>query len=321
VERSRDVTWSPQDIPDQSGRVAVVTGANGGIGLATTIELARAGAHVVMAARDQEKAAQARRTVEEEVPEAELTLVELDLGSLRSVRECARAVTDSHPRLDLLVNNAGVMGIPAQRTVEGFEKQFGVNHLGHFVLTKWLMPALLAAPAARIVTVTSFARVVGSRVDRDDARLDGFYEPWLAYGRSKLANLHFAYELQRRLEETSAAVASIAAHPGFSHTDLQARSVRETGGGLMQRFWDVAAGAIGMSPRYGAHAILRAATDPQARGGELHGPLGVIAGPAVRRPIVETPWRRRAAEQLWEVSEEVTGEVFDVSAIVSDPAA
>lgn len=310
------MAWTPSDAPDQRGRTAVVTGANSGLGLETTRELARLGAHVVMATRDQDRAEEARRSILADVPEAELELRELDLASLDSVRACAEAILADHDRIDLLLNNAGVMGIPPRTTDDGFEMQLGVNHLGHFVLTSRLLPALLRAPRARVVSVTSFARLTGRPVDRDDPhRRDRRYDPWLAYGDSKLANLHFAVELQRRLEAAEADAASLAAHPGLSDTDLQARSVRETGGGLSQRFWHAAARYVGMAPEHGARPLLRAATDPGAAGGELYAPRWVTFGPAVRRPVLGAP--RSATRRLWEVSERETGERFDVAAAVA----
>jgi len=309
------VVWTPDDIPGQRGRVAVVTGANGGLGLQTAHALARKGAHVIMAARNQDKANQARRAIAADVPDADLEIRELDLASLLSVRACADAVVADHGRIDLLVNNAGVMAVPEQATAEGFELQFGVNHLGHFVLTRRLLPALLEAPAGRIVSVTSFARLTGRPVDPGNPHLRGGYGPWRAYGQSKLANLHFAVELQRRLEAAGASVASLAADPGLSATDLQARSVRETGGGLSQRFWHVAARSVGMPADRGAGPQLRAATDPSARGGELYAPRWGTFGPPVRRRLVGRELDHDAARTLWQISEHETGERFDVSGV------
>jgi NAD(P)-dependent dehydrogenase (short-subunit alcohol dehydrogenase family) len=309
--------WTVELIPDQRGRVAVVTGANSGLGLETTRELARKGAHVVMAVRSRDKGDAARRSVEASLPDAQLEIRQCDLSSLESVRMCADGIAADHGRVDVLVNNAGVMGIPEQTTRDGFEMQLGVNHLGHFVLTRRLLPALVAAGAGRVVSVTSFARLTGRPVRVDNPHLRGNYRPWRAYGQSKLANLQFALELARRLEAAGSSVQSLAAHPGFSHTDLQARSVRETSGGLSQRFWYVMVGAIGSSPAQGALPLLRAATDPHARGGELYGPLWGSSGPPVRRSLLSRSRVERPARQLWELSERETGEPFDVAAIVA----
>jgi NAD(P)-dependent dehydrogenase (short-subunit alcohol dehydrogenase family) len=308
------VAWTPDDIPDQHGRVAVITGANGGLGLQVTRVLAGRGARVVMAARDKDKANRARRLIAADVPGADLEIRELDLASLGSVRACADGIVDEYRRIDLLVNNAGVMAIPEQATVEGFEMQLGVNHLGHFVLTRRLLPALLTAPAARVVSVTSFARLTGRPVDPDNPHLRGSYDPWRAYGQAKLANLQFAVELQRRLKAAGVRVQSLAAHPGLSHTDLQARSVRESGG-WSQRFWHVLAGGVGMPPAHGAQPLLRAATDPDARGGQLYGPRWGTFGPPVRRPLVGRSLGQAATQILWAVSERETGERFNVAAI------
>jgi NAD(P)-dependent dehydrogenase (short-subunit alcohol dehydrogenase family) len=301
------VSWGQADIPDQRGRTAVVTGANGGLGLSTARALAAAGADVVIAARDQKRAAEAMERIRDGVPDAQLTLVELDLGSLDSVQTAAEQILAAHERLDLLVNNAGVMGIPERRTADGFEMQFGVDHLGHFALTARLLPALLKAPAARVVTVTSTAHHMGRAVDPDNPNLDGRYGPWRAYGQAKLANFHFGLGLDRLFREAGAPAASLVAHPGLSNTELQAVSVEETGGGLSQRFFLMLARTVGMSPGEGALSQLRAATDPGAKGGEFYGPLFVNNGPPVRKPVLRRLGMKRAIEKLWLVSERETG--------------
>jgi NAD(P)-dependent dehydrogenase (short-subunit alcohol dehydrogenase family) len=301
------VSWGVADIPDQTGRTAVVTGANGGLGLETARALAGAGAQVMMAARNQERAAEAMEQIRAGLPDASLQLVELDLGSLASVRKAAGEVLATHGTIDLLVNNAGVMGIPQQRTADGFEMQFGVDHLGHFALTALLMPALLKAPAGRIVTVTSTAHHMGRAVNPDNPNLDGRYGPWRAYGQAKLANFHFGLGLDRHLRGAGAPAASLVAHPGLSNTELQAVSVKETDGGLSQRFFLTLARNVGMTPAQGALSQLRAATDPSAKGGELYGPLFVNNGPPVRKPVLRRLGMSRAVARLWEVSERETG--------------
>lgn len=307
--------WTAADIPDLDGCVAVVTGANAGLGLEVTRALAGRGATVVMAARDLRSAGFARDGILAEVPGATIDLRELDLASLASVRSCAAAIGEAYDRVDLLVNNAGVMGVPEQSTVDGFELQFGVNHLGHFVFTRRLLGLLSVAPAARVVGVTSFARFGGRLVDPANPHLRGRYDPWRAYGQAKLANLVFAAELQERLRAAGAPVGSLAAHPGLSHTGLQQRSVEETSGGASQRFWDAAARSFGAPPRLAAMSLLRAATDSSARGGELYGPRWGTFGPPTRRRVVRTS--RRAGRILWMVSERETGERFDVAEIVA----
>jgi NAD(P)-dependent dehydrogenase (short-subunit alcohol dehydrogenase family) len=307
------MSWSAADIPDQSGRVAVVTGANGGLGLEVARELARRGALVVLAARDQAKATSARASIRAEVPDASLELQPLDLASLASVREAAASVLDGHRRVDVLVNNAGVMGIDERRSEDGFELQLAVNHLGHFALTALLLPALLRGGDARVVSVTSTGRHAGRPIDPENPHLDGRYDPWRAYGQSKLANLHFALELDRRFRAAGTPARSIVVHPGFANTDLQARSVRETGGGRSQRLFHAAVRRVGMTPAQGALPLLRAATDPGAVGGALYTPRWVNWGPPVRRPLFGRSRDRHAIAVLWEVSERETGTTFDLA--------
>jgi NAD(P)-dependent dehydrogenase (short-subunit alcohol dehydrogenase family) len=305
------VSWSAADIPDQRGRTAVVTGSNGGLGLETARQLAAKGAHVVVAARNQEKAADAVDDIRASAPDASVEVVALDLGSQASVREAAEQIVGAHDHIDLLVNNAGVMGIPESKTVDGFETQFGVDHLGHWSLTALLLPVLLRTEGARIVTVTSTAHHMGRAVDPANPHLAGRYGPWRAYGQAKLANFHFGLGLQLELERAGASAASLVAHPGLSNTDLQAVSVQQTDGGASQRFFYVLARHTGMSPADGALSQLRAATDPAAKGGEFYGPLFVNNGPPVRKPIFRKFGMTTAIARLWEVSERETGIALD----------
>jgi NAD(P)-dependent dehydrogenase (short-subunit alcohol dehydrogenase family) len=307
------MSWTTADIPDLHGRTAVVTGANGGLGLETARALAAAGATVVLAARSHQKTADAVALIRSETPGADLDIVPLDLASLASVRQAAHVLADSHPAIDVLVNNAGLMGVPEAATENGFEMQLGVNHLGHFLLTNRLLPAVAAA-SGRVVTVTSTAHHMGRRVDPDNPHLHGNYGPWKSYGQSKLANYHFAIGLHQRLEAAGSPVASLLAHPGLSNTDLQAHSVDATGGGTSQRFFHVMAERTGMSPAQGALPQLRAATDPTARSGQFFAPRYVNNGPPVRRPVLRWIGMARSIEVLWEVSERETGEPFDVAA-------
>lgn len=310
------MAWSTEDIPDLTGRVAVVTGANGGLGLETAEALARAGAEVVLAARNPEKTAAAEARIRAAVPDARLQVVPLDLGWLLSVREAAAAIAEDHDGIDLLVNNAGVMGIPERETADGFEMQFGTNHLGHWVLTARLLPNVLRA-GGRVVTVTSTAHHIGRRVDPDNPHLHGRYGPWRAYGQSKLANYHFALGLHQRLVAAGAPAASLLAHPGLSNTDLQTHSVEATNGGASQRFFEVLAARTGMSPARGALPQLRAATDPAARSGEFYAPAFVNNGPPVKKPILRRLGLQRSIDLLWEVSERETGEPLDVDAALA----
>lgn len=305
--------WSRADIPDLSGKVAVVTGANGGLGLETADALAAKGAHVLMAVRDQDKAAAAVDRIRATTPEARLDLVPLDLASLASVREAADRIASLTGSLDLLVNNAGVMAMPERRTADGFEMQLGVNHLGHWALTAHLMPLLLGAPAARVVSVTSTAHHMGRVIDPRNPHLHGRYEPWRAYGQSKLANYHFAVGLQREFERVGVAAQSLMAHPGLTNTDLQSRTVREGGGGAAGSAAHWVTARAGMAPADGALPQLRAATDPWARGGELYGPRWINTGPPVRLPLFR-PGADGAIAILWQVSERETGVPLRVTA-------
>ena len=305
--------WSAEHIPNLHGRVAVVTGATGGLGFESCRALARAGAHVILAARNPEKTAEAEKRLREELPGASLEAVPLDLASLRSVREAAERIAGSHRALHILLNNAGLMAIPERQTEDGFEMQFGVNHLGHYALTALLLPALLRAETARVVTVTSLARLFARAVNPANPHLRGRYDPWRAYGQSKLANDHFALGLERRFRDAGVRAVSLAAHPGLTYTELQERSARESGD-LLSRIFLVQARATGMRPDRGALPQLRAATDPSARGGQLYAPRYALFGPPVRRPVPPRPGLRRAIETLFEVSERETGIRLDVAA-------
>lgn len=311
------MVFAQRDVPDLTGRVAVVTGANGGLGLETTRALAGAGAHVVMAVRDQAKASTAEADIRAGLPDASLELVPLDLGSLESIEDTASRIAADHERIDLLVNNAGIMATPARNTVDGFESQFGVNHLGHFALTATLLKPILRSHEARVVMVTSIARHFTLMPGPGDPRLDGRYRPWRAYCRSKLANYLFAIGLHRRFAAAGVAAAGLVAHPGFSHTDLQASSVRRTGD-WSQRFFHRLVGGIGMTAAEGALPQIRAAVDPAARSGELYGPRFGLFGPPVRRPVLRRVGLDRAVDRLWVMSEQETGSPLDVGAVAAE---
>lgn len=305
------MSWTAADIPNLIGKTAVITGANSGLGLESTMALAAAGAHVVMAARDQDKADRAHGEIISEVPDASLEIVKLDLGSLDSVSDAARSITGSHVRVDILMNNAGVMALPERRTADGFEFQFGVNHLGHWALTAQLLRPLLQAPEARVVTVSSTARHFGRPVDPDNPHLEDRYEEWRAYGQSKLANLHFAVGLQQEFARRGLPARSLVAHPGLSFTNLQINTVEQGGGGRSGHFWKDLAAKRGMSASRGALPQLRASTDPKARGGQLYAPRYGNWGPPVRRPILRRIGMERAIAALWLVSEQETGIELD----------
>ncbi len=308
------MAWTETDIPDLTGRTAVVTGANGGLGLETAIALANAGATVVMAARNQEKATGAEARIRAQNGDVDLEIVPLDLGDLGSVRSAATQILAAHPTIDLLINNAGLMAMPEGRTADGFETQFGVDHLGHYAFTTYLLPALLAADAARVVTVTSTARHFGSTVDPTNPNLEGKYGAWKSYGQAKKANYHFALGLDQRFRAAGVAARSLTAHPGLSNTDLQRHTVEEGGGGVLGSLSEKVGQLIGMSAMEGARPQLRAATDPGASGGELYAPMFVGNGPPVRMPVIRHPLLQRQIDTVFEVSEQETGIHLDIAA-------
>lgn len=312
------MSWTEADIPDQRGRVAVVTGANGGLGFETARALAAKGATVVMAARNLDKAKEAERAILEDSPDADLDVRSLDLASLGSIQEFSNGVLADYDTIDLLVNNAGVMATAQMETADGFELQFGTNHLGHFALTSQLMPALLRAPMGRVVSVTSTARYFRDRLDPDDPHLEENYDSWKAYGISKTANLQFVEELNRRLAAAGAPLVSLAADPGFTDSNLQKESARLNPGNRLSRFFARIVPVIGMAPARGALPQLRAATDPQAGGGELYAPRWIANGSPVRRQVGSRLLDPDELAQLWEVSERETGVDFDVAEMVRE---
>jgi NAD(P)-dependent dehydrogenase (short-subunit alcohol dehydrogenase family) len=296
--------WTAKDIPDQSGRYAIVTGANSGLGLVTARELARAGASVVMACRNLDKGHAAIEQVRAAVPDAQVQLEELDLASLESVRGFAERYKATHDGLDLLINNAGVMAPPRRRTADGFELQFGTNHLGHFLLTTLLLDSMEGREDARVVTLSSTAHKMG-RIAFDNLNGDRHYFRWFAYGQSKLANLLFALELDRRLRAQGSTVKSLAAHPGYAATNLQSAAPPLVDRVVMK----VSNAVIAQSDDMGALPTLFAATQPGLSGGTYVGP----DGPGEQRgyPTIVKPGGRArdedSARRLWQVSEELTG--------------
>lgn len=296
-------------MPDQGGRTAIVTGANSGLGLIEARELARGGAQVFIASRNRTKAEAAATAIHRTVPSARIEVAQLDLANLSSVRTFSERFLAGHSHLDLLINNAGVMAAPYQRTVDGFELQFGTNHLGHFALTGLLLPALRDQSGARVVTVSSNSHK-GGQMRLDDLQGERRYSRWGAYSQSKLANLLFAFELDRRLKAASLPVISVAAHPGYSATNLQLsapplyeRLVMR----LSNRF-------IAQTAEMGALPILYAATAPGLAGGSYVGPDG--RGEQRGYPtLVRASDRAQdaaAARRLWEISEQLTGVTYDL---------
>jgi NAD(P)-dependent dehydrogenase (short-subunit alcohol dehydrogenase family) len=302
--------WTAADIPDQSGRVAVVTGANSGLGYHTALELARHGARVVVASRNDVRGKEAVAKIIAEVPKADLDLRALDLADLANVRSFADGIQASYPSVDLLINNAGLMAIPHQRTADGFEMQFGVNHLGHFALTGLLLPLLLRTPQARVVTVSSTAHKTG-RIDFDDLQHEQRYRKWMVYASTKLANLLFTYELQRRLAASGSGLISVAAHPGTSATNLVATGAQDNA--VKRVVMSAGARLISQSAAKGALPQLYAATAPDVKGGEYFGPNGIAESFGYPKRVDSTAASKDldAASRLWSISEELTGVSYD----------
>src|SRR2546430_12586695 len=296
------------EIPSQLGRTAVVTGATGGLGYETALALAKAGAEVILTGRDDQKGQSAVEKISREVIGAKLSYEHLDLANLASVADFAHRM-HARQSLDLLINNAGVMALPRrQTTADGFEMQFGTNHLGHFALTARLMPLLRQASAPRVVSVSSLAHRTGS-IDFSDLQGERIYSPWKAYGQSKLACLMFALELQRRSDAAGWKVTSNAAHPGFARTNLFAGGP----GGLVSLATDFAAPFFGHSAADGARPILFAATSPQAKPGAYYGPggIGELRGAPATALVMPRARDAAAAARLWDISGKLTGTTFE----------
>ncbi len=306
---ARHDRWTADDIPDLTGRVALVTGANSGIGFQAAKELARKGAETVLACRSPERGQAALDTLKAEIPGAKAELVALDLASLASVERFAAAFNERYPRLDVLANNAGIMAVPWAQTEDGFELQNGTNHLGHFALTGRLLDLLLSTPGARVVSVSSVGHRQG-KIDLDNLLYEnGGFGPWKAYFRSKLLNLLFTYELQRRFEAAGAGASSLAAHPGFASTNMGMAAVRPRGLGWA---FTLFMGKVEQSAAMGALPTLRAATDPTAQGGQYYGPSGFYEARGYPVVVTSNPisYDEEVARRAWEASEELTGVRF-----------
>jgi NAD(P)-dependent dehydrogenase (short-subunit alcohol dehydrogenase family) len=300
-------TWTPDDIGDQRGRTALITGANTGLGFATASALARHAAAVILACRDPARAEAAAARINADVPDARVTTVQLDLASLASIRAAATAVRADHPTLDLLINNAGLIHPRRARTEDGHELHLGTNHLGHFALTALLLDRLLPVAGSRVVTVSSNAHR-NARIHFDDLQLDHEYSLTNAYGQSKLANLLFTRELQRRLTAAGAGTVSVAAHPGNAHTDVARHMPALVRLAFSPRLrplnrWLMQPAAAGALP------VLRAAVDPTARGGDYYGPGGAFGftGPPIRVPFGRPAQNTDTQQRLWDESERLTG--------------
>lgn len=302
------VAWTPSDIPDQTGRTIVVTGANSGIGLEAAKALARAGARLVLACRNPVKAEAAAEQVRDAAPGSDPELRELDLASLSSVRDFAKGLADAHPRIDVLINNAGVMAIPRRTTSDGYEMQIGTNHLGHFALTGLLLDQLLATRGARVVTVSSTAHRAG-RMNFEDLQGERRYSRWGAYGQSKLANLLFTYELMRRAKDSRHELVAAACHPGWSATNLQYAGARMDGSRLMEVLASIANRLFSQDAAMGCLPTLFAATAPEVASGDYIGPEGFAETWGHPKKVGSSARARDAdaARRLWEMSEALTG--------------
>jgi NAD(P)-dependent dehydrogenase (short-subunit alcohol dehydrogenase family) len=304
--------WTARDIPDQTGRLAVVTGANSGLGKSIARELARAGASVTIAVRNTDKGEQAAADIRREVAAADLSVQRLDLADLASVRSFAESFAADHDHVDVLVNNAGIMAPPRRLTADGFESQIGTNHLGHFALTGLLLPTLLAAPAPRVVTMSSEAHWIG-KMRFDDLQFEHGYNNWRAYGQSKLANLMFCFELARRAAEADSELKSVAAHPGYAATNLQFAG---PAGRLERAVMVVGNKVIAQSADMGALPALYAATVPDLPSGSFVGPDGLLGGrghPHVVSAAAKA-YDGEAWNRLWELSEQLTGVTYEFTA-------
>jgi NAD(P)-dependent dehydrogenase (short-subunit alcohol dehydrogenase family) len=305
------MSWTTADIPDLDGKIAVVTGANSGLGFFTTLALASHGAHVVLACRAGDKTEAAIRDIRSSQPDAKLEFMPLDLSDLSSVRAFAAAFTARHPRLDILVNNAGVMALPLRRTKDGFEMQIGTNHLGHFALTALLFERLKATPGARVVNVASLAHRWTRALDPDDLNFEkSRYEKWDAYGKTKLANLVFTHELDRRLRKAGVPVLVAAAHPGYSSTNLGFAGPAMEKSSLGKWIMDAGNALFAQSAADGALPQIYAATMLDVQGGDYFGPDGFrqLRGRQPRKVGCRSEARDPAlGAKLWEVSERLTG--------------
>ncbi|MGI9162377.1 MAG: SDR family NAD(P)-dependent oxidoreductase [Mycobacterium sp.] len=304
------MAWTERDVPDQSGRLAIVTGSNTGLGFDNARALAARGAKVVMAVRDTAKGEAAAARIRELTPGAQVTVQKLDLGSLTSVKEAAAEMAGAYPRIDLLINNAGVMYPPKSNTADGFELQFGTNHLGHFALTGLLLKNLLPVDGSRVVVVASIAHKIKAMIDFDDLQWEKrSYDRVASYGQSKLANLMFTYGLQRRLAVAKAKTIAVAAHPGVAATELSRHIPGYQLPGVAWLF-----GRLLNTSEVGALATLRAATDPSVQGGQYWGPDGFREMRGYPELAASSAQSRDAAiqDRLWTVSEELTGVTYPV---------
>jgi len=307
--------WTADDIPDQSGKTVLVTGGNSGLGYETVLQLTRKGARVLMAARDRARGTAALERLAAEAPGSQAELAQIDLADLTSVERFADGFLAGDQELDVLINNAGVMAIPhRETTAQGYERQFGTNHLGHFALTGRLLPVLARRPGRRVVTVSSNQHKRAKGIDFDDLQGERGYRPWGAYAQSKLANAMFVLELDRRLRAAGLDTVSAGAHPGFAHTNLQVSGPRSGGTSLVARGMGAATRLFAQPARDGALPTLYAATAVDVHGGDYFGPDGPGEMRGHHPTLVQfsaAAHDQAAAARLWAVSEELTGVTFE----------
>lgn len=304
--------WTSEDIPDLNGSKVIVTGANSGLGFEASKMFAENNAHVIMACRSLDKGKKARKQIKDDVEEASLEVRKIDLASLESVKDFAEEYKANNDSLDILCNNAGVMAIPRKETEDGFEMQFGVNHLGHFALTGHLIQMLVDTEDSRVVTQSSALHESGT-INFDDLNKEEAYDKWKAYGQSKLANVLFGYELDRRLEDKD--VKSVVCHPGYSSTNLQYRGPKENGSKIQLGIMKITNTLIAQSARKGALPMLYAATSRDIEGGEYVGPGGLadMRGYPVKQDSSKESHDKDIAEALWTRSEALTGIEYDLN--------
>jgi len=303
--------WTQNDIPDQQGKLVIVTGGNSGIGYEAGLALAGKNAQMILAVRSVKKGEEAAKAIRQRHPQSQVTVTALDLADLKSIRTFAESFLAKHDRLDILINNAGVMALPARKTVDGFEMQFGTNHLGHFALTGLLLPAIKATPNTRVVTVSSFVHTSGD-IYFDDLQSEKKYDKWGAYAQSKLANLLFAYELQRRCDAAGIKLVSAGCHPGYAATNLQNAGPQMDGATLSSWMMNVGSFLFAQSQKMGALPTLFAAVAPQVNGCDYIGPtsLGGMRGYPDKVKSNDKSYNEVLAKKLWTVSEELTGVIY-----------
>lgn len=293
-------------MPNIQGKVALVTGGNSGLGYETVKALAIKGAKVYLACRDLTKGEKAKSDLIKLQSDAQIEVLKLDLASIKGITQAAQQIKSSERQLDILVNNAGLMAMPYQETEDGFESQFGVNHLGHWVLTSSVFELLLATENSRVVTVTSTAHHMARSINDLDPNFKDNYSAWGSYGHSKLANYYFAIGLHRIFQNAKVSQLSLLTHPGLTRTNLQVQTAKQGGGGFAGKISEPMTAKLGMDPWQGAQSQIKAALDPSVKSGEFYGPRFGMAGPPAKLPILK-PGSAKEIEKLWKLSEKATG--------------